>query len=501
MKEKLAALKQRMLVVEDLKAADAVLRWDQATYMPMGGGEARARQMALLKRLAHERLIDPEVARLLNDLRSYEESLEHESDDASFIRETRRQYELFAKMPPEFYQEWVQLSAESYQVWTRARPDNDFEQVKPYLEKMLRFSRKATEFYKPYDHIADPLIEFYDHEMRVNILKPLFEQLRPKLVDLLQRITAQPQLDRSVLEQEFPSEEQLEFATYIATKIGYDFERGRQDETPHPFMTKFSVGDVRITTRVTGDNIAESLLSTVHEAGHAMYEQGINPEYDGSALGHGASSGAHESQSRLWENIVGRSRGFWNWAFSEFQQRFPEQLAGASADQVYAAMNIVRPSLIRTEADEVTYNLHIMIRFDLELQMLEGKLSVSDLPGAWADRYEADLGIRPPDFRDGLMQDVHWYTGSIGGAFQGYTLGNIMAAQFHAAALRAHPEIPGEIESGEFGTLRGWLAENIYWHGRKFTAEELVKRVTGGSLDIGPYVNYLETKFGELYQL
>jgi carboxypeptidase Taq len=303
------------------------------------------------------------------------------------------------------------------------------------------------------------------------------------------------------LERDFPAEDQLSFAEFLAARVGYDFERGRQDLTAHPFEIRIAADDVRITTRVNANDLPESLLSTVHEAGHAMYEQAVDPAFDATPLGRGASAAVHESQSRLWENMVGRSRGFWNWAFGELQRRFPDQVADSDPDQIYVAMNTVQPSLIRTEADEVTYNLHVMIRFDLELQMLEGDLSIADLPEAWADRYEKDLGIRPPDFRDGVMQDVHWYGETIGGTFQGYTLGNILSGQFLEAALAAHPEIPEQTERGEFGTLRTWLADNIHRHGRKFTAEELVTRVTGKPFDIGPYINYLETKFSELYQL
>ena len=287
----------------------------------------------------------------------------------------------------------------------------------------------------------------------------------------------------------------------IIRQFGYDFERGRQDKTHHPFMTKFSLGDVRITTRVKENELGDALFSTMHEAGHAMYEQGIRMDYEGTPLASGTSAGVHESQSRLWENIVGRSRPFWEYWYPQVQATFPEQLGAVTLDTFYRAINKVQRSLIRTDADEVTYNLHVMLRFDLELEMLEGTLEARDLPQAWHERYQSDLGIDPPDDRDGVLQDVHWFGGIVGGVFQGYTLGNIISAQLFEAATQAHPGIHDEIAQGQFGTLHGWFKEQVYQHGRKFTAPELIERVTGGPLRIEPYMRYLRTKYGELYSI
>jgi carboxypeptidase Taq len=258
---------------------------------------------------------------------------------------------------------------------------------------------------------------------------------------------------------------------------------------------------VRITTRVKENDLGDALFSTMHESGHAMYEQGIRMDYEGTPLADGASSGVHESQSRLWENVVGRSRGCWRFFYPRLQAVFPDQLGAVPLDTFYGAINKVERSPIRTDADEVTYNLHVIVRFELELDLLEGKLAVRDLADAWRERYQAILGIVPPDDRDGVLQDVHWYNGFIGGEFQGYTLGNILSAQFFEAALRARPQITNEIEQGEFGALHGWLTENIYQHGSKFTTSELVERVTGGPLSIEPYIRYLRNKYGELYTL
>ncbi len=293
----------------------------------------------------------------------------------------------------------------------------------------------------------------------------------------------------------------MKFGRRVIERYGYNFNRGRQDKTLHPYMIRFSGNDVRITTRVDENKFDDALFGTLHEAGHALYELGIDPSLAGTPLAKGTSSGVHESQSRLWENQVGRSRPFWAYFYPQLQKTFPEQLGKTTEDEFYRALNKVTPSLIRVDADEVTYNLHVMIRFDLELALLEGKLAVKDLPEAWHARYEADLGLRAVDDRDGVMQDIHWYDGFIGGAFQGYTLGNIMSALFFEQALKAHPEILSEMGQGQFSTLRGWLEQHVYRHGRKFTADELVQRVTGDPLTIAPYIRYLQKKYEELYDI
>jgi carboxypeptidase Taq len=284
-----------------------------------------------------------------------------------------------------------------------------------------------------------------------------------------------------------------------AQRIGYDLKRGRLDKTAHPFMTRFASGDVRITTRVNERDLGDCFFSTLHEAGHALYEMGVAPELDGTPLGHGASFGLHESQSRLWENLVGRSRAYWEHAYPALQAAFPKQLKSVPLNTFYRAINKVQRSLIRTDADEVTYNLHVMIRFDLELALLDGSLDVKDLPTAWAERYQADLGIAPPDDRDGVLQDVHWFAGGIGGAFQGYTIGNILSAQIFAAARRAHPSIDGDIARGETAPLHAWLCENVYRHGAKYRPADLVRRATGEDMSIAPYMAYLREKYGALY--
>lgn len=497
----LQELKTRLQEINDLNSVNALLGWDQSTYMPAGGAAARARQSATLSRLAHEKFTDVAIGRLLDGLRPYAEGLPYDSDDAALIRVTRREYERAVKVPPAFMAQLSSQMAEAYQTWTAARPANDFARVRDGLAKTLDLSRQLAGYFAPYEHIADPLIDWADYGMKASVIRPLFAQLRGQLVPIVEAIASQPPADDACLRQHFGEQAQWDFAVDVIKRFGYDFTRGRLDKTHHPFMTKFSLGDCRITTRVDDGYLGENMFSVMHEAGHAMYEQGISMDYEGSPLAEGTSAGVHESQSRLWENVVGRSRAFWGFFYPKLQAVFPEQLGRETLDTFYRAINKVERSLIRTAADEVTYNLHVMIRFDIELALLEGTLSVDELPDAWRARYQADLGIASPDDKDGCMQDVHWFGGVIGGAFQGYTLGNILGAQFFAAARTAHPTIPYEIGQGEFATLHGWLRENIYRPGSKFTASELIQRVAGGPLSIEPYIAYLRSKYGELYKL
>lgn len=498
---KLQELKKRLLEVNDLNSAVAVLSWDQSTYMPPGGAEARGRQMGTLGRLAHEKFTDVAVGKLLDDLRPYEESLPYESDEASIIRVARRNYDQLVKVPSSFVAKFSQHTAQSYQTWTEARPANDFRKVQPMLEKTLDLSHELADYFPGYAHPADPLIDRADYGMKAADIRRIFGELREQLVPIVKAIASQEEADDACLRQYFPEAQQLAFGEEVTKRYGYDWRRGRQDKTHHPFCTTFAVGDVRITTRVRENDLGDGLFSTLHEAGHAMYEQGVNPAFEGTPLQGGTSAGVHESQSRLWENIVGRSRGFWEYFYPQLQTTFPDQLKSVSPDTFYRAINKVQRSLIRTDADEVTYNLHVMLRFELELEMLEGNLAVRDLAEAWHERYESDLGVTAPNDSDGVLQDVHWYAFTIGGAFQGYTLGNILSALYYNTALQAHPEIPSEIQQGKFDTLHTWLKTNIYQHGSKFTAAELTEQVTGGPLRIEPYIQYLRGKYGELYQL
>ena len=497
----LAELKGRLLEISDLYGTAAILSWDQSTYMPSGGAVARGRQSALLSRLMHERRTDAGLGRLLDELAPYAESLPPDSDDAALIRVTARDFAKAIRVPTDFVERLSAHSSATYDAWTRARQSNDFAGMRPLLERTLDLSCEYAEFFAPYQHVLDPFIDDADEGMTCASVRALFAQLRAELVPLVHAICERPAADDSCLHGAFAEAPQLDFGLALASAYGYDLARGRLDRTPHPFCTRLSGGDVRITTRVYPDDVTQALFSTLHEAGHGMYEQGVAPALDGTPLGSGTSAGVHESQSRLWENVVGRSRGLWRHSYPKLQATFPDRLGDVPLENFYRAINKVERSLIRTEADEVTYNLHIILRFDLEVAMLERRLAVKDLPEAWRARYQSDLGISPPDDRDGCMQDVHWFGGCIGGAFHSYTIGNVLSAQFHAAALRAHPEIPGEIAAGRFATLKGWLDENLYRHGRKYQADEIVRRATGEGMTIRPYMDYLNRKYGELYGL
>ncbi|MCY3835805.1 MAG: carboxypeptidase M32 [Anaerolineaceae bacterium] len=500
MNDKMQQLKDRLRVINDLNSAAAVLHWDQATQMPVGGGAARARQLATLSRLAHEHFVDPAIGQLLDALQPEWEEAPPTEDDGALYRYVRREYERAIRVPAEYTERAAAHSTAAFSVWAAARPQDDFAVVQPYLEQSLQLSREYAHYFPGYDHIADPLISRAEEGMTAAEIRAIFAELRRALVPLVQRIQAAAPVDNSCLFGDFPREKQYAFAREICTAFGYDFSRGRLDETHHPFAIRFAHGDVRITTRGRDDHLGDAFFATLHEAGHAMYEQGVAEALDGLPTAHGTSSGVHESQSRGWENLVGRSLAFWEWQYPRLQECFPD-LAAIPLAQFYAAINKVEPSLIRVAADEVTYNLHVMLRFDLELALLEGELSIEELPAAWNARYESDLGITPTDYRDGVMQDVHWYGIGIGGLFQGYTLGNLMSAQIHAAATHAHPEIPDEIRRGEYGTLHEWLRANIYTHGAKFTPKELLQRVTGEDLRVAPLVAYLQQKFGAIYGL
>lgn len=489
-----AKLNKLISEVENLRGASAVLSWDQNTYMPQNGVTGRGRQLATLGKIAHEKLTNPEVGKLLDCLQGYEEEIPYSSFEASFLRCVRRDYHKSIKVPSEFILEMLAHQSLCYDVWVKAKEENNFKLVQPYLEKTLEYSKKYADFFQ-YKHIADPLIEDSDFGFTAEKIQDVFSRLQKELVPFVKEVLKYPAVDDSCIKQHFPISLQEQFSKKIIEKLGYDFTRGRLDTTHHPFMISFSHGDVRITTRYQEKYLTESLFSTIHETGHAFYELGNDISLDGSPLFGGTSSGVHESQSRLWENIVGRSFSFWEYFYPKLQSFFPEQLHSVSLKEFYSAINKVSTSLIRTDADELTYNLHVMIRFNLELEMLEGKLKVKDLPEAWNACYLNDLGVVVPNDSMGCMQDVHWYGGFIGGQFQGYTLGNIMSAQFYESAEQSIPNLATEIKEGTFVNLKNWLEQNLHKYGKKFTGLEVLKMATQKDLTIDPYVNYLKKKF------
>lgn len=480
----------------DLGGIGSLLGWDQSTFLPVGAAGGRARQQALLAGIVHERATDAAYGRLLDDAQAH---TDWTPVQARTLALARRQFEEATRMPGTFVQEFTQHVGESYSAWVEARPANDFTRMVPYLERTLELSLQAASYFPEFASPMDYFIDQSDEGMTAEVVDRVFDDLRAALVPLVEAVAQAPEPRTDFLHRFYAPDVQLRVGGRIAADFGYDLTRGRQDLTAHPFMTRLGGQDVRITTRVREHDLTEALYSTLHETGHALYEQGVAPELLGTPLGGGVSSGVHESQSRLWENLVGRSRAFWAAYFPAFRDAFPEQLSDVTEDEMYRAVNVARRSLIRTDADELTYNLHVITRYGLERELLAGRLAVRDLAQAWHAAYETTLGLRAPSDVDGVLQDVHWYGGGIGGAFQGYTLGNVLSAQFHAAAQRALPGLEAQVARGAFSELHGWLRDHVYAPGSTYTPAELVQRVTGEPLTVGPYVAYLRGKYTALY--
>lgn len=499
MSKKLEQLKAILAEIADLGKAAAVLGWDQQVNMPPGGAEARGNQLALLGRLAHERATSPELGNLLEDLQAEAVHLDPDSDEARLIKVAARDYEKATRVPADFVVEMTQVTTQAFQVWVEARQKSDFALFRPHLEKIVELAHRYIGFFPPADHPYDVLLDNYEPGMKTAEVKAIFDTLRPQQVALIQRIGQRPQVDDSFLHQPFDERRQWDFGVEVITKFGYDWQRGRQDKSPHPFTTSFSVNDVRITTRVDPNFLNPMLFGTMHECGHALYEMGINPAYERTALEGGASLAVHESQSRLWENLVGRSLPFWEHFYPRLQEYFP-QLSGVSLDKFYKGINKVEPSLIRVEADEATYNLHIMLRLELEIALIEGTVAVKDLPQVWNAKMQEYLGVTPPNDAEGVLQDVHWSNGYLG-YFATYALGNLISAQLWEAIHRDIPDLDDQIRAGRFDALLSWLREKIHRHGRKYEPQELVERVTGSRIDAAPYLRYLNAKFGPIYGL
>jgi carboxypeptidase Taq len=491
-------LKARWQELADLGGIGSLLGWDQSTYLPSGAAAGRARQQALLSRMVHARATDADYGRLLDAVQGRGDLSPAQT---RMVARGRKNFEEATRFPAEFVAAWSQHGGESYSAWTTARPDNDFARMVPYLEKSLDFSRQAAAYFPEFGDPMDYFIDRSDEGMTAAQVGEVFSRLREALVPLADAVigAAPPRTD--FLHRHYPAATQLAFGEAVIRDYGYDFTRGRQDLTHHPFMTRLGGADVRITTRVKENDLGEALYSTLHEAGHALYEQGVAGEFLGTPIGGGVSAGVHESQSRLWENLVGRSRAFWAAYFGRFRDAFPEQLSDVSEDEMHRAVNTVARSLIRTDADELTYNLHVITRYELERELLDGTLAVRDLNDAWHAAYERNLGLRAPSDVNGALQDVHWYFGSIGGAFQGYTLGNVLSAQFYAAAQKANPGLEGDIARADFSRLHGWLREHVYAPGGLYQPADLVERATGQAMTVEPYLKYLREKYGELYAL
>jgi carboxypeptidase Taq len=501
MSESLLQLKARIAQITWLGQTAALLEWDQQTYMPPGAAASRAEQSAVLRQFLHELFVSDATGRLLAQAEADTQGQDPDSDDVRTLRVVRRDYDRETKLPSELVAEIARHTALTQEVWVRARQESDFAAFAPALEKMVALTRQGAEYLGYEDHIYDALLDIYEPGAKQAGVKAMFDAMKPELVALTQAIAdSKSPVDDSLLCGHFPIEKQRELTLRAVKAVGYDLERGRQDEAAHPFCTHFSRDDVRITTRFSPEHLTQALYGSLHEAGHAMYEQGSPPEYEGTALAGAVSLGVHESQSRLWENLVGRSRAFCRRFFPEIRQAFPDALGGADTEAFYRAVNKVQPSLIRVEADEVTYNLHILLRFELECDLLTGALKVSDLPDAWNAKMQAYLGVTPPDNAHGVLQDIHWSGGLIG-YFPTYAIGNLLSAQLWHAAKQRLPDLDARMERGDFAPLLGWLRENVHRYARKFLPGEVIQKATGEPLTPRYYMDYLTAKYRDIYTI
>lgn len=497
----LDALKARLQDIHSLNQVGGLLGWDQRVKMPSAGAPARAEHLATISKLSHQLLTSDETANLIEAAKQEIDPNDFDSDDTSLVRVAAEDYRKAAKIPTALVVEMEKTVAIANEAWVEARAKDDFSLFQSHVEKIYDLVGQQAEALGYKENIYDALIDLYESDMTTAEVKRLFDELRTGLVPIVKAIGQQAdKISDAPIHQPFDVAKQREFGEMVVSKLGFDFSRGRQDESVHPFCSNFSRNDVRLTTRFDPNWLSPALFGTIHEAGHGMYEQGSPEHLDHTILAGGTSLGVHESQSRMWENIVGRGLPFWNHFYGQLQSTFPEALGNVDLDTFYRAANKSEPSLIRVEADEVTYNLHIMVRFDIEVAVLNGDLAVKDLPEAWNAKYEEYLGIRPPNNRLGVLQDIHWSLG-IMGYFPTYALGNLLSVQFYELALKDHPSIPDEMAEGKFDTLLNWMREHIHQHGRKYSSPELVKRVTGGAIQTGPFLGYIRQKFGQLYDL
>ncbi|MDX1437353.1 MAG: carboxypeptidase M32 [Anaerolineales bacterium] len=500
MKDKLDQLREILGEIKDLSYASAILSWDEQVNMPAKGSRERGEQLATLGRIAHTKFTSDGVGELLEELEPYAKTLDPDSNEARLIKQTRRDYDIQARVPSEYVSREARATSAAHQSWVMARQASDFSLFQDNLQNIIELKREYSSYFAPSEHPYDPLLDQYEPGLKTLEVKEIFDSLRPRQVELIKAIAAAPQVDSSFLYLDYPEKDQWNFGVAVISDFGYEWDRGRQDYSPHPFSTSFGLDDVRITTRVYNDFFNSGLFSTLHECGHALYELGIDPALARTPLADGTSLGVHESQSRMWENLVGRSLPFWDHYYPKLVEVFPSQLGNVSKESFYKAVNKVEPSMIRVEADEATYNLHIMLRLGIEIALIEGSLDVADLPEAWDQGMEDYLGIRPADQAEGVLQDVHWSMGLLG-YFSTYALGNLISAQLWERIREDIPNLDDQIRRGDFGELLGWNREKIHRHGAKFEPQELIERVTGSRINPDPYVRYLAEKYSTIYGL
>ncbi len=484
-----------------LATCSALLGWDEQTYMPTGGAENRGNQLALLAGLHHERATDPKIGELLGEVEGSTLLADPDSPASANVRELRRSFDRQTRLPRSLVEELARATSRGYSEWIVAKREKDFKRLLPALATIFTLKRNEAECLGYDDTPYDALLDEYEPGARSRDLVRLFDTLRTDLVPLVMSIAgSRLKPDRTILTREYPLDRQRVFAETAASAIGFDFQRGRLDTTEHPFCTGIGPGDTRITTRYDAHNFGDAFFGVLHEVGHGLYDQGLDPAHQGTPMGEAVSLGIHESQSRLWENVVGRGRPFWDYWYPLARQVFREALRDVSRDAFVFAVNEVEPSLIRVQADEVTYNLHVLIRFELERAILGGDLTLEDLPGAWSEKYHHYLGVTPRHDAEGCLQDVHWSAGLIG-YFPTYTLGNLYAAQFFDRASDDLGDLGSSFSRGDFSALLDWLRDQIHRQGQRYRAADLARRITGSPADPKPLVRSLRKKYGELYAL
>jgi carboxypeptidase Taq len=488
-------LRRELAQIIDLRTAARVLEWDQLVMMPRGGATTRGDHLATIGRVAHDLFVRDEIGELLDAAASELNGAAPDSDDACLVEVTRRDWEKARRVPADLHAEMTKLASESVEAWTTARENDDYASFRPWLDRTLDLKRQYIACFPPSDDPYDPLLDDFERGMRTEEVRRVFERLEPALRELVDATPREE--DEGFLTGPYPEPTQYELSLAVIRAFGAADEFFRLDSTVHPFCTSFSTQDVRLTTRYAEDDLhASSIFSTMHEAGHGLYERGGDASLDRTPLATGCSSALHESQSRLWENVIGRSLPFWTWFYPQFREGF-EVLADVPLETFHRAVNRPRPSLMGVDADETTYGLHIILRFGLEQELLFGGLDTKDLPERWDDRMEELVGIRPADDRRGCLQDVHW-AGGLFGYFPTYQLGNVLSVQIWERLLADVPDAYAQIEQGSFGEIYEWLRERLYRHGRKFTPSETILRVAGGPIDPEPYLRYLADKNASL---
>jgi carboxypeptidase Taq len=489
-------LRTRLAEISDLTKTMSLLGWDQHVMMPPGGARARAGQMETVGRIRHQKFVDPELGRLLEDLRDWGEQHEYDSFEASLIRVTTRDWEKASRVPPDLSAARTRASSLGYDVWVEARRNNDFKSFLPALRENIDLCKRYVECFDAADEPYDILLDDFERDLKTAEVRRIFEYVKEHQGPLVREFGGARERNNGP----FPRGLQEQFEREVIRRFGYDERSWRLDETVHPFASGTSIDDIRLTTRYFDDNL-DGLFGTMHEFGHGLYEHQVDKALERTPLARGVSLGLHESQSRMWENLVGRSLPFWRYWFPRLQTLYPHAFEGYDAERWYAEVNGVEPSLIRVESDEVTYNFHIILRFELEQELINGTVDLEQLPEEWNSRMWDYLGIEVPDDTHGVLQDVHWSGGSFG-YFSTYALGNLISAQIWERITADLPDVYDSIEQGEFVPLREWLGENIHRHGRKFTPGETLERVVGTrQIDPEPYVRYLRAKFGEIYRI